>query len=323
VPTAAAPRLGARDLDLIKHSARHNKHLADDSRVSKHKTTRALPSEGNAWSFGYKPTAQTSRRDVLRHISALVAAVQVAQMSVPPSAAAAVAAQVDAGQQKQSAPGRSNVNQLEGKGGVRLDYPADWLVAFNRPVTGNSGRRAIALVGDFKSYETASVQQLDLDMLGQSGAAILRQHFGQNFVRKVWQPAPDVSDSFQPKPSGATFDGKAVIASLLDEVRHLGSTFDFELVRDSGTTYSARGLPSVDFEYVLAVCRGQTEEGLEGTRRCLGANGDQIQPISRHLLALATFKRGKGYLLTASAPVDRWPEAEPRLRRVMSSFQLV
>lgn len=51
-------------------------------------------------------------------------------MSAPPFAAAAVAAQADASHLNQSAPGNSNVNQLEGKGGFRLEYPADWLVAF-------------------------------------------------------------------------------------------------------------------------------------------------------------------------------------------------
>lgn len=213
--------------------------------------------------------------------------------------------------------------QLVGKPGFRLSYPSDWVVAFNRDVRNeqNDQRRAIALLGNFKSFETASVQWLNPDRLGQSGAAILRRHFGLRFMRRLRLIGPQQPSSFlTPAGLAETFDGRDLAAALIDEAKAVGSTFDLDIIND-GSGGSGRD-NYVEFEYVLSVCRGQSEEGREGTRRCIGPNGDVLQPVSRHLLAAATVRRGKGLLCTVSAPVNEWQQCEEKLRAVIRSFEL-
>lgn len=178
------------------------------------------------------------------------------------------------------------VKELQGKAGFRFSYPDGWVVGFNRG--DQSG--ALALVGDFKSFDTASVLKADLPRL------------------------------MLPPETAEKGDVKALASALIAEARSTGSTMSFELVNEG--TERRGGGNYIVFEYVLSICNGEIEEGLEGKRRCLAPNGNSQEPITRHLVASATFKDGQAYLLTASSPIERWPQTADQLRAVAESFQV-
>mmetsp|Transcript_17201 Transcript_17201/g.43246 ORF Transcript_17201/g.43246 Transcript_17201/m.43246 type:complete len:272 (-) Transcript_17201:157-972(-) len=174
-------------------------------------------------------------------------------------------------------------------GGVSFDYPASWLMAYDRLEKVDVG--SLVFVGDFKEVDTISIARAELpeDLAGLADGAL-----------------------------GA----KEASEVLLKEPLSSSSTMGLRILDASSSRPTGAPGPVYRTEYVLNVCRGLVQEEAGGTLRCVTATGTELQTVERHHINVSVVKGGKLYTFSASALEARWGLVGGKLLDAASSFQL-
>jgi hypothetical protein len=205
-----------------------------------------------------------------------LAAASAAALAARPATAAAAAQ-----------PSGEEIRTLTSRDGFAFDYPASWVVAFDRS-GGFRGEGAVATVGDFRGVEKSFL------------------------VVAAFRQAP---------PRGTTVGGAAAAGRALnvDAPRADAATLRFAELRSEGTPDGG-----YEFEFEVEACGGEVLEGAGGRVRCLGPGGaGELPTVTRHHVGRCVAAAGAIFTLTAAVPADRWPAAEAALRAVVGSLRAV
>ncbi|KAL4435237.1 hypothetical protein ABPG77_001919 [Micractinium sp. CCAP 211/92] len=182
-----------------------------------------------------------------------------------------------------------------GSEGFAFDYPAGWVVAFDR--SGSSGNGAVVVVGDFRQLITVSVFRTET-----IPEALVRQGLSEE--------------------SG--------YATCVEPQARQDSTMRFQLLRSAvappAPGSSPAGSPggaggqAYEFEFSIESCAGEIEEGMGGKLRCLSF-GSVIPSQRRRHVGRCVLANGRAYTLSASCPEDRWTQVGPLVQAVVSTFR--
>lgn len=179
---------------------------------------------------------------------------------------------------------------FSGKIGYSFFYPEGFIVATNRKGDDDrqaDGSQAIALVGNFSSFDTISV---------------IRFPFGDT----------DINAS----PSD--------LAAKLLTRGNVRTNFISATKREQSDVEELDNGPLYVYEYVTEVCRGNLEEGKGGLPDCVSPNdGSLLSTVIRHHVASVTIHEGEFYVISASSAEARWEEMASALRAAVSSFSFV
>eukprot|EP00746_Dinoflagellata_sp_MGD_P023154 gnl/MRDRNA2_/MRDRNA2_154259_c0_seq1.p1 gnl/MRDRNA2_/MRDRNA2_154259_c0~~gnl/MRDRNA2_/MRDRNA2_154259_c0_seq1.p1 ORF type:complete len:383 (-),score=57.98 gnl/MRDRNA2_/MRDRNA2_154259_c0_seq1:71-1186(-) len=214
---------------------------------------------------------------------------------------------------------------FKGKADFSFEYPSDWFTAFNRLGGSGGGQslvggQTLALVGDFKKFDTITVRRESLskrqdfwDAAASPGS--LAEKAAQ--VAKVEVPRARTESERDDLPGPLSIleqsNGFVAVqvggASALDVDGQL--YFIYEYYTEGVGPYAE-------------ICRGTIEVGKNGVKRCL-VGVEDLSPnvvVKRRHVAVATAVDDYLYLVKASALESRWPEVGSVLSRVASSFRV-
>eukprot|EP00882_Tetradesmus_deserticola_P022156 GHRQ01024045.1.p1 GENE.GHRQ01024045.1~~GHRQ01024045.1.p1 ORF type:complete len:294 (+),score=82.40 GHRQ01024045.1:281-1162(+) len=177
------------------------------------------------------------------------------------------------------------------KAGHQVTVPDSWALAYDRSDKADLGTEAF--FGNFNTLETLS-------------------------IFKQQQPE-----------NAAVLSPEQLLQAVLAEQRNNQSTFGFDVVNPIPTARvpdAADGSPGsttyYDAEYELAICRGLSEEGSAGKRRCVGPNDMDLQIVSRHFFQTFVLQGDYMYIVRGSATADMWSEVRPAAVQAVQSFRL-
>lgn len=74
--------------------------------------------------------------------------------------------------------------------------------------------------------------------------------------------------------------------------------------------------------YSLAICRGLTQEGAGGTKRCIGPRDMDLEVVSRTFYQAFTVRQDNIYIVRASSTSQQWQEMQAVAREAVQSFRL-
>ncbi|PSC70225.1 heat shock factor HSF8 [Micractinium conductrix] len=174
--------------------------------------------------------------------------------------------------------------------GFAFDYPAGWVVAFDR--TGSSGNGAVIVVGDFRQLITVSVFRTTT--------------IPELVVRQGLTEEAGYGICVEPQ---ARADG----------------TMRFDLLKSAlvpaapGSSNAAAS--AYQFEFSIESCAGEIEEGLGGKLACLSFGSRIPSQRRRHIGRCVVAANGRAYSLNASSPEDRWPAVGPLVQAVVDTFR--
>eukprot|EP00898_Chlorokybus_atmophyticus_P003343 jgi/Chlat1/4009/Chrsp26S04073 len=198
-------------------------------------------------------------------------------------ALAAAAAVVFGGGVAHAAVTSGDVKDFNGKSGVHLTIPKDWVVAINRPAPSRSTQpETLALLGNFTAYDTVSVLQ-----------------------------APSTG-----------FEAATSAAEVADKLALKGNVRT-AMISAARREASTPGESAYTFEYSTETCRGNTEEAVGGDVLCLAPrDGQPLPTVKRHHITAAFVRNGLVYTASASCVEDRWAAAGRQLQAIVASFTL-
>jgi hypothetical protein len=198
---------------------------------------------------------------------------------------------------------------------IRFERPKEWTTAVDRVYDADAsvsyGGNTISLIGNFKSVDTIAVR-----------------------VERASRTAMEAG-----KRGDATGVAEALTAAERDAVANGGlvgviggveggqtGTIGFDLdptvtMREDGVS----GRRYFTYAYETKVCRGSIdEEGLGGTRTCVGPKGDVLPIIERKNACVVTFVGDRVVKLHASAVTSRFnePEVQEIMNRAVETFTL-
>ncbi|GAQ89258.1 hypothetical protein KFL_005040020 [Klebsormidium nitens] len=167
-----------------------------------------------------------------------------------------------------------------------ITYPDRFVEALNRKpgteVAKDDGEETLALIGDFKTFDTVSVLRYPI--------------------------APGTPGT--------------VSAEEISEKLIIGGNITTEFLRKEMETPADPSQGNkYHFEYVTEQCRGEVVEGLGGRRECFRGE-NVLPTITRHHYVNVEAFKGHFYVVTASAAQTRWAEAKSDFEQVLSSFKL-
>ncbi|KAF6266597.1 hypothetical protein COO60DRAFT_5273 [Scenedesmus sp. NREL 46B-D3] len=177
------------------------------------------------------------------------------------------------------------------KAGYQVTVPDSWALAYDRSDKADLGTQAF--FGDFNTFETLSI-----------------------FKQQQPENAADLSP-------------EQLLQAVLAEQRNNQSTFGFDVVNPIPTPRvpdAADGSPGsityYDAEFELAICRGLSEEGSAGKRRCVGPNDMDLQIVSRRFFQTFVLQRECIYIVRASSTSEQWQEVRAAAIQAVQSFRL-
>ena len=99
-------------------------------------------------------------------------------------------------------------------------------------------------------------------------------------------------------------------------------TMAFALMDDARVKKGPDGRKYYVFSYETEVCRAKIEEGMGGSKICVGPQGDVLDSIQRRSRVVVTFVGNRVVKLHASAVSSRFDEVEEIMNRAVDSFAL-
>lgn len=74
--------------------------------------------------------------------------------------------------------------------------------------------------------------------------------------------------------------------------------------------------------YSLAICRGLTQEGAGGSKRCIGPRDMDLEVVSRTFYQAFAVRQGNIYIVRASSTTQQWQDMQAVAREAVQSFRL-
>jgi hypothetical protein len=196
---------------------------------------------------------------------------------------------------------------------LRFDVPTSWVKAIDRAYddSATTSGRTIAMIGNFKTIDTVSVRvetvSPEIARMASSGEDAADAKSVADALTANERAAVEALESFG--VIGGVENGRS-------------GTMAFALMDDARVKKGPDGRKYYVFSYETEVCRAKIEEGMGGSKICVGPQGDVLDSIQRRSRVVVTFVGNRVVKLHASAVSSRFDEVEEIMNRAVDSFAL-
>ena len=196
---------------------------------------------------------------------------------------------------------------------LRFDVPTSWVKAIDRAYddSATTSGRTIAMIGNFKTIDTVSVRvetvSPEIAQMASSGEDAADAKSVADALTANERAAVEALESFG--VIGGVENGRS-------------GTMAFALMDDARVKKGPDGRKYYVFSYETEVCRAKIEEGMGGSKICVGPQGDVLDSIQRRSRVVVTFVGNRVVKLHASAVSSRFDEVEEIMNRAVDSFAL-
>ena len=191
--------------------------------------------------------------------------------------------------------------------------PTSWVKAIDRAYddSATTSGRTIAMIGNFKTIDTVSVRvetvSPEIAQMASSGEDAADAKSVADALTANERAAVEALESFG--VIGGVENGRS-------------GTMAFALMDDARVKKGPDGRKYYVFSYETEVCRAKIEEGMGGSKICVGPQGDVLDSIQRRSRVVVTFVGNRVVKLHASAVSSRFDEVEEIMNRAVDSFAL-
>jgi len=196
---------------------------------------------------------------------------------------------------------------------LRFDVPKSWVKAIDRAYddSATTSGRTIAMIGNFKTIDTVSVRvetvSPEIAQMASGGEDAADARSVADALTANERAAVEALESFG--VIGGVENGRS-------------GTMAFALMDDARVKKGPDGRKYYVFSYETEVCRAKIEEGMGGSKICVGPQGDVLDSIQRRSRVVVTFVGNRVVKLHASAVSSRFDEVEEIMNRAVDSFAL-
>ena len=196
---------------------------------------------------------------------------------------------------------------------LRFDVPTSWVKAIDRAYddSATTSGRTIAMIGNFKTIDTVSVRvetvSPEIAQMASGGEDAADARSVADALTANERAAVEALESFG--VIGGVENGRS-------------GTMAFALMDDARVKKGPDGRKYYVFSYETEVCRAKIEEGMGGSKICVGPQGDVLDSIQRRSRVVVTFVGNRVVKLHASAVSSRFDEVEEIMNRAVDSFAL-